>query len=224
MSSKKKIGIVGWNTGDNSFGITKPYAEFFGHFGQLIILGPDPEPVDLDLLVLPGGKDISSFLYGRRPSFYNSDADVMKEYFMNITLPKYIRKGTPIFGICLGMQQINVHFGGKMLQNIAHEYSTESRGEKVHDLYFHTEDFAKYNGTGKKAYKVNSLHHQAVDPRYIPECLEIVATDGDDKNPIVEIIRHRELPIVGVQYHPEEIVDSVSISLITQLLNCAIKA
>ncbi len=216
--SYKRIGIVGWNTGDNSFGITKPYAEFFNHFGQLVILGPSEETIDLDLVVLPGGKDISSYLYGRSPSFYNTDADLMKEAFLKQTLPAYIEKGTPIFGICLGMQQINVHFGGKMIQSIAtHPTSTESRSELVHSLELFG-GLSQYNGTTKKdQFYVNSLHRQAVDPNHFPDCLEVLG-QSRSKRPVIEIIRHRELPIAGVQYHPEEIYDKASIYLISELL------
>lgn len=209
-----KIGIVGWNTGDNSFGITKPYGEYFSMFGEIIVLGPMKGTLDLDLLVLPGGQDISSHIYGKRPSFYNSNPDLMKEFFMQNNLQQYIEKGTPIFGICLGMQQLNVHFGGKLLQNIPHPVSTKSRGEEVHSLIFDPR-YQHLRSDHKKKYEVNSLHHQAVDDEYVPECLEVVAKANDD---IIEIIKHRELPIWGVQYHPEELYDSASMRIVQNLL------
>ncbi len=213
--SSKKIGIVGWNLGENSFGSTKAYLAYLGHFGQVIVLTPSSEIIpDLDLLVLPGGKDITSFLYGKVPSYYNSDADVMKEFFFQYSLPLYIEAGVPIFGICLGMQQINVHFGGKLIQEVGdHPYSEESRSELVHDLLY-TDPWAKRMPKAK----VNSLHHQAVDEKSLPDCLEIVAVSKSKGAQAVEIIRHRTLPIWGVQYHPEEIYDDPATAIISNLL------
>lgn len=213
-----KIGIVGWNIGENSFGITKPYGEFFNMFGDVIVLGPMEGTVEVDLLVLPGGQDISSHLYGRKPSFYNSNADLMKEFFMQNNLHQYIENDTPVFGICLGMQQIGVHFGGKMRQNIYHAYSEKSRDELVHELEF-AENFEYLKGPkAPKKYSVNSLHHQALDVTQMPHELDIVAVSKDG---YPEIIKHVDRPIWGVQYHPEEIVDTVSCNIIKGLLQYA---
>ena len=54
--SYKKIGIVGWSTGESSFGVTKPYLQYLSSFGQVEILTPSKYiREDLDLIVLPGG-------------------------------------------------------------------------------------------------------------------------------------------------------------------------
>lgn len=129
----KKIAIVGWNTGDNSFGITKPYAEYFSQFGKLIILTPSDEIVEgIDLLVLPGGLDLApSSMFGVAPSYYTSNTDVMKQYFYETTLPQYIMAGIPIFGICLGFQQLSAYFGAKLQQHVPYYASGENRGKLV---------------------------------------------------------------------------------------------
>ncbi len=217
--SSKLIGIVGWNTGENSFGITKAYGDYFQHFGDIIVLGPTKDTlVDVDLVVLPGGQDVSSHLYGERPSLYNTNADLMKEYFMMNTLPQYIDKGTPIFGICLGMQQINVHFGGKMVQEVAHPSSKEHRSDLAHDLIMSEEWKRAFRIKDKKQIKVNSLHRQGCDSKnevFTTGPLEVVASYAG----VPEIIRHRELPIWGVQYHPEEIYDIMSTQIVNSLLD-----
>lgn len=55
---KKTIGIVGWSTGDQSFGTSKQYLEHLKDFGTVVILGPDSHIKGLDLVFLPGGKDV----------------------------------------------------------------------------------------------------------------------------------------------------------------------
>lgn len=104
---KKKIGIVGWNTGENSFGITKPYYDYLSQFGQVHILVPQKGIVeDLDLLVLPGGRDLNPLYYDEVPEVFCDNGDVLKEYFFKQNLPQYIASGTPIYGICLGFRYL----------------------------------------------------------------------------------------------------------------------
>jgi len=99
----KKIGIVGHFTGPNSFGITKPYMEFFQHFGEIIMLSPwDESPRELDLLVLPGGPDVNPFRYLTVEDKLDINVGVpciVREKFDRELLPQYIEKQTPIFGI-----------------------------------------------------------------------------------------------------------------------------
>lgn len=103
----KKIGIVGWKTGENSFGITVPYLRFFQHYGNVVILGVNEEPVkDLDLLVLPGGGDVSPNRYNAKPDLFTGVANTWLEYFDKDILPQYIANKTSIFGICRGLQTL----------------------------------------------------------------------------------------------------------------------
>jgi putative glutamine amidotransferase len=216
--STKKIGIVGWKTGENSFGATAPYMEFLSKLGDVIVLPPTETVFELDLLVLPGGKDTLSYNYGQVPSFYNTDPDLMKEFFLLNNLKKYVENRTPIFGICLGFQMLNVHFGGKLVQNCWHEQSEKSRSELVHEIKFTPEYYqlrnALFEKKTKKEYKVNSMHHQGVLVGELAEPLKCIAYHEE----IVEVMEHTELPIAGVQYHPEEIYDSLSSFLIQNLL------
>jgi len=197
---KKKIHIVGWKTGDNSFGVTVPYYEFFSQFGEVTILSPG-QFVETDLLVLPGGLDVDTARYGEVPSLNTSNSNVILEYFDKNILPKYIDSNTKIFGICRGLQTLNVYFGGNLTQNlIYHEYSSTSRDQRVHELIATDtsmrikEHFFKRNGK----YKVNSLHHQSVDVLGKDLLCMFKSEDG-----IIEGIMHTEKPIAAVQYHPK---------------------
>ena len=98
----KKIGIVGWKTGDNSFGITTSYAQFFNEFGNVKILNPVPPKdidLDIDLLVLPGGPDISPSIYSQVPDYFVGKGCPHREYFDKYLLPIYIKNNISIFGI-----------------------------------------------------------------------------------------------------------------------------
>lgn len=229
--SKKKIGIVGWKTGDNSFGCTVPYLDYWSKYGQVEILTPSKDiRKDINLLVLPGGADVSSILYNEVPGFRNTNPDLFKEYFFRQTLQHYIDAGVPIYGTCLGMQMIAVYFGAKLFQDISayHPYS-QSREELTHkiiarpalidivgsDNFQRDEDVIYEDGSEAPFIEVNSLHHQAIDNNTIPKCIEVLA-DSDDG--YVEVIRHTTLPIYGCQYHSEEIDDIVTEKIVKLLL------
>lgn len=219
---EKKIGVVGWNTGDNSFGVTKPYIDWLSKFGIVQILAPQKNIDDtIDLLVLPGGLDIAPQSMGQVPGFFTSNTDVMKQYFYDNNLEQYLEKGTPIFGICLGFQQLCVKFGAQLKQNYGFAYSNKSRFEKVDNLeaqsgLFELVDEIEFKKVFKK-YEVNSLHHQGCFLNGIENTtIEPLAIEKDFKN--IEIAKFSD-NVYGVQYHPEEINDGIANIIIKKLLN-----
>jgi putative glutamine amidotransferase len=203
----KKIGIVGWKVGDNSFGITLPYAEYLSRLGELVIIHPNQEVIqDLDLLVLPGGADVDPGRYNQIPSLYTGNPNVLLEFFDRVRLPEYIKLGTNILGICRGMQSLAVHFGASLIQEIgAHEYSTKDRSELVHKVFIEDTEFPSEFLTKGKYIETNSLHHQAVDESTITGTPVMITGRAEDKTvETIKIIGHN---IVGVQFHPEHIFD-----------------
>jgi len=219
----KKIAIVGWNTGDNSFGVTKPYIDWLSKFGLVQILSPQQGVDDtIDLLVLPGGLDIAPQSMNQVPGFFTSNTDVMKQYFYDNNLDQYLEKGTPIFGICLGFQQLCVKFGAQLRQNYGFAYSNKGRFEKVDSLQivsnemFNIVDEKSFKEKFKK-YEVNSLHHQGCFLEGIEgTAIEALAIEKDFKN--IEIAKFND-NVYGVQYHPEEINDGLASLIIKKLLN-----
>lgn len=208
----KKIGILSWKIGENSFGVTLPYLTWLEMFGQVRILDYR-EPFDgtLDMLVLPGGPDVNPERYNQPPSRFTGKPCIYREYFDTHVLPQYVNSFMPIFGICRGHQTINVHFGGTLSQHMYHETSVKTRDELVHEI--------KY-GVDSKFYKikVNSLHHQVVDK--VGEGLKVIArySEKEGKKDIEALI-HKELPIASVQYHPEELYfNELANSLVEDLL------
>ncbi len=99
---------------------------------------------------------------------------------------------TPILGVCLGHQGIILHFGGKVVKN-------EPMHGKTSEV--------KHDGNGifkgiKNPLRVMRYHSLVgID---IPDCLEVAARSTDDNQ--VMAVRHKSLPIHGVQFHPESIM------------------
>lgn len=214
MSNKKKVLIPGWSLGDNAWGVTKPYLEYLSQFGQVEILTPRQETVDGDLLVIPGGLDMSPFSYGQVPGFMTSNHDVYKQYFYDQNLEGYVNKGTPIFGICLGAQELAVYFGAELVQDWSFEYSTpRSKAIEKVKVSKQIEEWGYQEDT--KKYEVNSLHHQGIFA--LPDCLEPLMTSIDFGN--IECFSHKTLPIIGYQGHPEESKCPIASFLIRKLLN-----
>ena len=100
---------------------------------------------------------------------------------------------TPLFGVCLGHQTIGEAFGGKVVQ--CHEIVHGKLGSVHHDA---TGVFA-----GLPAPMAATRYHSlVVDPASLPGCLEVNARLEDGT---IMGLRHRDLPIHGVQFHPESI-------------------
>lgn len=216
--SKKIIGIPGWKTGENSFGCGVMHLDYIAQFGTPRILFPEEGLVDVDLLYLPGGPDLSPFTYGQYPGFFTSNADVFKQFFFEARLQAYIDNKTPIFGVCLGFQMLCAKFGSQLAQDLGIHPESKSRGEKAHEVY---------NVKSHGKFDVNSHHHQGIYLKNLGSELEPLAIFADTKKEfvdnysynLVESMRHKTLPIGGVQWHPEEYYTSFADALFEELLS-----
>jgi anthranilate synthase component 2 len=100
----------------------------------------------------------------------------------------------PILGVCLGHQAIGEAFGGRIVRAPRPIHGKASR--------------VKHDGrgifTGVPEYiDVARYHSLVIEPQSCPEVLEITATTADG---IIMGVRHRSLPIEGVQFHPESVL------------------
>lgn len=226
----KKILVPGYSVGENSFGIGKTYVEYLSQFGDIIISAPTVGNYDdIDLVVLPGGSDLSSGRYNQVPSVLNSHPDLFKEFFFDNNLPGYIEAKVPVYGICLGAQMLHVWSGGELDQHCGHPYSdSENRAELAHEVDFGPKYgyLFKFLGLPKEVknkgvtkydskFKVNSHHHQGIPLDSLQEGFEPVLIGPYD---IVEAFMHTSLPIAGYQGHPEDSYCKVSEHLIKLLL------
>ncbi len=97
----------------------------------------------------------------------------------------------PIFGICLGHQALVEHFGGT-LKLVGPQHGKEDT--------IITDEKTIYSGLDATVH-VARYHSLAADK--VPSCLQISARSGDGT---VMSVRHKSLPIEGVQYHPESVL------------------
>ncbi|MDP1969958.1 MAG: aminodeoxychorismate/anthranilate synthase component II, partial [Methylobacter sp.] len=106
---------------------------------------------------------------------------------------------TPILGVCLGHQSIGYAFGG----NIVHAKSI-MHGKT--SLVYH-QNQGVFKGLNNP-FTATRYHSLVIEQESIPDCLEITAWTQDEAGKLDEImgVRHKQLDIEGVQFHPESIL------------------
>lgn len=216
----RRIGIVA-KINSGGVNVTSEYLKFAERWGTTHIIMPNDIEVHthLDLLILQGGADVNPIRYGEFPHPETGNPDLGMEFFDSYILGGYIEAGVPIFGICRGFQTLIVHEGGVLVQHITKKVSSP-RSALIEELNL-TESGRDLLMRNKRPvevidkYKVNTLHHQGAYQFGIPDDFEVLAT-GEFGN--IEAFMSKTRPIAGVQYHPEEIFDYLSLDIINNLL------
>ncbi|PZR72123.1 MAG: gamma-glutamyl-gamma-aminobutyrate hydrolase family protein [Chthoniobacterales bacterium] len=150
----------------------------------------------MDGLLLTGGADIAPEFLNQQAadlSVIEEDADPERDRWELEAVQEALAQALPVFGICKGMQTLNVALGGTLHLDISGHNLPE---QKTHDIQLlRSERRARHQFE-----KVNSSHHQAIDQ--LGDGLEVeswCASDG-----IIEQVRLRDYPFaLAVQYHPE---------------------
>ena len=225
---RKLIGIP--PTMNNNLGVSREYYEFFSYYGDVVILPLTDRVMDIDLLVLPGGADICPSRYECSERFfsYGSNPNRFYEWFDMHVLPSYVRRALErkmgIFGICRGLQTINVTLGGTLHQHLLDEvYNPENERGKLTQTGI-VLDTARDIWKGPKEIKFNSMHHQAIrtlGTGLVPTIVSknpVTSTEETKPFNVIEGIRHKTGNIWAVQYHPEEIYDLFSNQILNHLL------
>ena len=164
----------------------------------------------LDGIVMHGGADVWPGSYGEVPLQNAWMGDRIRDLYDLALVEAFEQAGKPIFGVCRGLQLINVAFGGTLYQDIEtqHEGALRHRDPVTYDLNFHEVDFVP--GTrlaqiypGVLRARVNSIHHQGI--KRLAEGFEVEAWSRPDRVP--EAIRRKPRPgrgyIAATQWHPE---------------------
>ena len=104
------------------------------------------------------------------------------------------RPGVPVFGVCLGLQGIVEAFGGELG---VLEYPMHGKPSTVKHR-----NIGVFEGLPEEI-KVGRYHSLYAIPEKLPAVLEVTATSDDG---VIMGVRHRELPIEAVQFHPESLL------------------
>ena len=163
----------------------------------------------LDGLVLHGGADVWPGSYGETPLEPQWSGDRMRDDYDKALVAAFEAAGKPIFGVCRGLQLLNVTYGGTLYQDIQTQVPDAfvHRDASIYDLNFHSVDIVQGSQLsnlypGVERVRVNSIHHQAIkdlSPEFVAEAYSV-------KDGLIEAIRRKDPSksyIAALQWHPE---------------------
>jgi putative glutamine amidotransferase len=186
--------------------------------GGLPVLVPETLPNEdaqqlyrlLDGVILPGGGDLDPQVYGETQHAATNSIDPDRDRVELYLTRQAVADHKPFFGICRGVQVLNVALGGTLYQDLPSEFP------KALPHYFRAPEFPRDHPghtiqveeesllarcLGTPLVEVNSRHHQA--PRQIAPGLKIVARAPDG---VIEALELDDHPFaLGVQWHPENL-------------------
>jgi anthranilate synthase component 2 len=120
----------------------------------------------------------------------------------------------PILGVCLGHQSIGQVYGGKIIH--------------ANEIMHGKTSMVKHTGVGVFAglsspFEATRYHSLVIDKESIPDCLELTAWTENEDGSVDEImgVRHRQLAVEGVQFHPESILTEYGRDLLRNFLKMA---
>lgn len=116
----------------------------------------------------------------------------------------------PIMGVCLGHQAIVQAFGGRITYAKELMHGKKKPIERVGG--------SRLLDGLPKHFEAARYHSLEADKDTLPSCLKITAVSDDDQQEIMAV-EHRELPVFGVQFHPESVMTDVGSLIIRNFLN-----
>jgi len=196
MSAGAMVVMVPCPTGETARGDTK-----LSHYAEW-----------LDGVVMHGGADVWPGSYGEEPLKDAWIGDRIRDLYDLALVEAFEQAGKPIFGVCRGLQLINVAFGGTLYQDIeeqhGHPQTLKHRDPVTYDQNFHEIEIVQGTRLSKlypevRTARVNSIHHQGI--KGLAPGFEVEAWSLPDRVP--EAIRRRPEKgrsyISATQWHPE---------------------
>ena len=113
----------------------------------------------------------------------------------------------PILGICLGHQAIGEVFGGNVIP------AEELMHGKMSKIFIKNTD-PLFDGLEEKIYAAR-YHSLVVDAKNMPDCLEVLGTDEAGQ---IMALKHKEMPVYGIQFHPESILTEMGMRILENFL------
>jgi putative glutamine amidotransferase len=194
--------------------LPKVYFDAVTRAGGIVVLLP-PQPVDraiaervldgLDGLILTGGKDVDPARYGQEPHPATDpprrDRDEWEEALVRVALQREL----PFFGICRGLQLLNVALGGTLHQHLPDVIGStryNAGGGVFSENEVRLEPATRLASilAGHETLNVLSYHHQAIDR--LADALVVSARADDGVIQAVELSAPQLA--IAVQWHPEE--------------------
>lgn len=167
----------------------------------------------LDGLLLSGGSDLDPSYYGEKAIPELNVTLPERDAFEMALLGEALRRGIPIFGICRGLQVLNVALGGTLYQDLpsqlgrdllAHRQETP-KWQATHEVEIHEGSWVG-GITDSTCVKVNSYHHQGI--KDLADGLRVSARSSDGVIEAIESHDFSERWLVGVQWHAEAMRDA----------------
>lgn len=133
---------------------------------------------------------------------------------VSIEAIKHFAGKLPILGVCLGHQAIGQAFGGKIIR------AKQAMHGKTSPVYHH--DLGVFKNLPNPV-ETTRYHSLVIEQASLPDCLEVTAWTQNDADEFDEImgVRHRTLPIEGVQFHPESILTEKGHQMLQNFLDQA---
>jgi anthranilate synthase component II len=127
----------------------------------------------------------------------------------NAAIEHFGGRGIPVFGVCLGLQCIGQLYGGDVVRapHVMHGKTSQIRHQGV----------GVFRGLANPI-TATRYHSLVVERDSVPDVLEITAESEDG---LVMGLRHRTLPVEGVQFHPESILTDAGHDLLRNFLDSA---
>ena len=127
---------------------------------------------------------------------------------ISVAAIKHFAGKLPILGVCLGHQSIGAAFGGEIVRaaRIMHGKTSEVEHNSL-ELF---KEIAN-------PFTATRYHSLVIAQKTLPACLEVTARACDDQE--IMAIRHRELPIWGIQFHPESILTEAGMAILKNFLD-----
>jgi putative glutamine amidotransferase len=167
--------------------------------------------LSLDGLMLCGGRDIDSSLYGQSPHSEAEPPDKLRDDLEEKLLSAAIEADLPFLGICRGAQMLNINRGGTLIQHLP-DVVGDNRYQLGNAKFTPADVEVEENSilgslVGEKVSNAALYHHQAIDE--LGKGLKVTAKSEDG---IIEAVELTDHPFgVAVQWHPEQTLDDLRI-------------
>jgi putative glutamine amidotransferase len=170
---------------------------------------PIPSVEEFDALLLTGGGDIDPIRYGQAAHVLTSSIQPDRDDMEFRLLERFLESQRTVFGICRGLQVIQVFLGGRLIQHVpdlvASEMELHARSgneDAIHLLTWQT-NRPMTEVLGGLAGDCNSSHHQAADPSALARGLAVSATSACGIVEALESLGNNGSFVSCVQWHPE---------------------